>query len=83
MSDVALAGLIVVMIWIVILQHNFAAYKQTGAAFKNYYNKGIINGGSLAAFFVAIGLFSNAFENSSLYGLTFCWHRHRFSQYYP
>lgn len=66
MSDVALAGLIVVLAWTGFLQHNVSAHQQTGAAFKNYYQTGIINGGSLAPFFVAIGLFSNAFEHSSL-----------------
>lgn len=65
MSDVALAGLIVVLAWVAILQRNKKAHQQTASAFKNYYQKGIINGGSLAAFFVAIGLFSNSFENSS------------------
>lgn len=69
MSDVALAGLIVVLAWVAILQHNPEAHEQTASAFKNYYQKGIINGGSLAAFFVAIGLFSNSFENSSVSAL--------------
>lgn len=66
MSDVALAGLIVVLAWTGLLQHNSKAHQQTEKAFQDYYHTGIINGGSLAPFFVAIGLFSSAFEYSSL-----------------
>lgn len=66
MTDVAIAGLAVVLVWILLLQKNSIAHNKTKTAFQNYYNKGIINGGSLASFFVAIGLFSHAFGQSPI-----------------
>ena len=66
MIDVALAGLIVVGGWIALLQSQDNHHQETIRAGQQYFQNGLLRGGGLAPFFVAIGLFSNAFEHSSL-----------------
>lgn len=66
MVDVTIAGIIVVVLWIILLQHKQTARQETLTALKKYYQKGILTGGSLASFFIAIGLFSTTFESSNI-----------------
>lgn len=66
MIDVALAGLIVVGGWVVLLQSQDNQHQGTIQAGRHYIQNGLLRGGGLAPFFVAIGLFSNAFEHSPL-----------------
>lgn len=64
MTDVALAGLVVILLWLLVLQASDRDHQQTIKAGKKYLQSGLLRGGSLAPFFVAIGLFSNVFEHS-------------------
>ena len=66
MIDVALAGLIVVGGWVALLQSQDNQHQVTIQAGRQYLQDGLLRGGGLAPFFVAIGLFSNAFEHSPL-----------------
>ncbi|WP_295746792.1 hypothetical protein [uncultured Limosilactobacillus sp.] len=66
MIDVALAGLVVILIWLAALQVNDLHHQRTIKAGKEYLQNGLLRGGSLAPFFVAIGLFSNVFEHSQV-----------------
>ncbi|EEU30741.1 hypothetical protein HMPREF0501_00146 [Limosilactobacillus coleohominis 101-4-CHN] len=66
MTDVALAGLVVILLWLLVLQASDRDHQQTIKAGKKYLQSGLLRGGSLAPFFVAIGLFSNVFEHSQV-----------------
>lgn len=66
MSDVAVAGLVVVTCWVLLLMDKAEHRDQARSAMHNYFQNGLLNGGSLAPFFVAIGLFSDAFEHSPI-----------------
>lgn len=66
MIDVAMAGLIVVWGWVMILQRADTSHRQTKQAANAFLQNGLLRGGGLAPFFVAIGLFSNAFEHSPI-----------------
>lgn len=66
MSDVAVAGLLVVACWALLLMGKTDHRHQAQSAMQNYFQNGLLNGGSLAPFFVAIGLFSDAFEHSPI-----------------
>lgn len=66
MIDVALAGLVVILLWLLVLQVRDHDHQRTVKAGKEYMQSGLLRGGSLAPFFVAIGLFSNVFEHSQI-----------------
>lgn len=66
MTDVALAGLVVVAVWTLLLITKSSNRQEARAALGSYFHNGLLNGGSLAPFFVAIGLFSDAFEHSTV-----------------
>lgn len=66
MIDVTLAGLIVILFWILALQRGDVHHQRTMKAGKEYFQNSLLHGGSLASFFVSIGLFSNVFEHSQV-----------------
>lgn len=66
MIDVTLAGLVVILFWLLALQVGDHDHQRTVKAGKEYLQSGLMRGGSLAPFFVAIGLFSNVFEHSQV-----------------
>lgn len=66
MTDVALAGLVVVAGWTLLLITKSGNRQEARSALGGYFHNGLLNGGSLAPFFVAIGLFSDSFEHSEV-----------------
>lgn len=61
-SAVVLSGILVFLVWVFLLRKE----SQLKTGLKNYWSKGILKAADLAPFFVAIGVFSGAFQNSSL-----------------
>ena len=61
-SSVVLSGVLIFLVWMFLLRKEF----QLKAGIKNYWYEGILKAADLAPFFVAIGVFSGAFQKSSL-----------------
>jgi len=61
-SSVVLSGFLVSLTWILLLRKE----PQLESGLKNYWNKGVLKAAELAPFFIAIGVFSGAFQKSSL-----------------
>ncbi len=66
MIDVATAGILVVFSWCIFLQKEDTHHHETIKAGRQYFSDGLLRGGSLAPFFIAIGFFSSTFEHSSI-----------------
>ncbi|NLO97271.1 MAG: hypothetical protein GX091_04275 [Peptococcaceae bacterium] len=61
-SAVVLSGILVFLVWTFLLGKNF----NIKGGISNYWHKGVLKAADLAPFFVAIGVFSGAFQKSYL-----------------
>lgn len=71
MDSVTLAGLLIVLVWIILLGTRNVKSKQTfkvdlKKSIVSYWQKGMPGGASLAPFFVGIGTFTYGFEHSTI-----------------
>ncbi|MBM9559862.1 hypothetical protein [Limosilactobacillus fermentum] len=64
MTAVTVAGLMVVVIWLVALKKRPAYPQALQEGWQSYIRQGMLSGAKLAPFFIAIGYFSNAFDGS-------------------
>ncbi|WP_438439995.1 hypothetical protein ABDK69_00260 [Limosilactobacillus fermentum] len=64
MTAVTVAGLMVIVIWLVAFKKRPAYPQALQEGWQSYIRQGMLSGAKLAPFFIAIGYFSNAFDGS-------------------